>query len=69
LGVLFQYKQTKTFTSQIVIFMTMRLVSPGSYGTVAESQATGVSEDLRKRVQAIEDEVSRDNQSLWKEQP
>jgi type IV pilus assembly protein PilQ len=69
LGLLFQYKQTKTFTSQIVIFMTMRLVTPGSYGAVSGAQATGVTEDLRTRVQAIEDEVIRENQSLWKELP
>jgi len=69
LGLLFQYKQTKAFTSQIVIFMTMRLVEPGAYEAVSAAQATGVSEELRKRVQAIEDQVNRENQSLWKEQP
>ena len=71
LGLLFQYKESKTFTSQIVIFMTMRLVSPGAYDAVSEQQSGGVPDDVRKRVQAIEDEVIREeNQTLlWKDRP
>ena len=71
LGLLFQYKESKTFTSQIVIFMTMRLVSPGAYDAVSEQQTGGVPDDVRKRVQAIEDEVIREeNQTLlWKDRP
>lgn len=70
LGLLFQYKQTKTFTSQIVIFMTMRLVSPGSHETVAEERQSGRSaEDMRKRVEAIEDAVTRESQTQWKNKP
>jgi len=65
LGWLFQYKKTKAFTSQIVIFMTMRLVEPGAFDHVSGAQATGVTEELRARVQAIEDEVTRDNQAIW----
>jgi len=67
LGVLFQYKQTKAFTSQIVIFMTMRLVEPGAYDKVTGQQSGGVSEDVRKRVETIEQEVSKDNQAIWNE--
>jgi type II secretory pathway component GspD/PulD (secretin) len=69
LGVLFQYKQNKAFTSQIVIFMTMRLVTPGAYEAVAGQQSGGVPEDIRKRVEAIEQEVIKDNQTIWKELP
>ena len=42
LGVLFQYKKTKAFTSQIVIFMTMRLVEPGAFDRLGAPQAAGV---------------------------
>jgi len=69
LGLLFQYKETKAFTSQIVIFMTMRLVEPGAYGKVSDHQASDVSEDIRQRVEAIEQEVSRDNQKIWNDMP
>jgi len=70
LGLLFQYKQTKTFTSQIVIFMTMRLVSPGSHETVAqERQSEKTAGDMRKRVEAIEDAVIRKSQTQWKDTP
>jgi type II secretory pathway component GspD/PulD (secretin) len=65
LGLLFQYKKTKAFTSQIVIFMTMRLVEPGAFDQVSGAQATGVTEELRAHVQAIEDEITRDNQAIW----
>ena len=67
LGVLFQYKKTKAFTSQIVIFMTMRLVEPGAFDRLGDTQAAGVTEDLRARIQAIEEEVARDNQAIWDE--
>jgi len=67
LGVLFQYKKTKAFTSQIVIFMTMRLVEPGAFDRLGDTQAAGVTEDLRTRIQAIEEEVARDNQAIWDE--
>ncbi len=67
LGVLFQYKKTKAFTSQIVIFMTMRLVEPGAFDRLGDTQAAGVTEDLRARIQAIENEVARDNQAIWHE--
>jgi type IV pilus assembly protein PilQ len=67
LGVLFQYRQTKAFTSQIVIFMTMRLVEPGAYDQVSDAQAAGVTEDIRQRIEAIEQEISRDNQAIWGE--
>lgn len=67
LGTLFQYKKTKAFTSQIVIFMTMRLVEPGAFDPLGDTQAAGVTEDLRARIQAIEDEVARDNQAIWNE--
>ncbi len=69
LGVLFQSKQIKTFTSQIVIFMTMRLVEPGAYEALARQRQGGVPENVRERVQAIEDEVNLDNQTIWKELP
>jgi hypothetical protein len=62
---LFQYKKTKAFTSQIVIFMTMRLVEPGAFDQVSGAQATGVTEELRTRVQVIEDEITRENQAIW----
>ncbi len=65
LGLLFQYKKTKAFTSQIVIFMTMRLVEPGAFDQVSGAQATGVTEELRTRVQVIEDEITRENQAIW----
>ncbi len=69
LGLLFQYKQTKAFTSQIVIFMTMRLVEPGAYEALAEKTKSGIPADIRERVQAIEDEVIRDNQAIWEKLP
>jgi type IV pilus assembly protein PilQ len=69
LGVLFQYKQSKSFTSQIVIFMTMRLVEPGAYEALSVQRQSGVPSDIRERVQAIEYEVNRDNQTIWKELP
>ncbi len=67
LGTLFQYKKTKAFTSQIVIFMTMRLVEPGAFDRLGDTQSAGVTEDLRARIQAIEEEVARDNQAIWDE--
>jgi type IV pilus assembly protein PilQ len=67
LGKLFQYKTTKAFTSQIIIFMTMRLVEPGAYDQVSDTQSTGLPEDIRKRVETIEQEISRDNQTIWSE--
>ncbi len=69
LGVLFQSKQVKTFTSQIVIFMTMRLVEPGAHEALAAQRQSGVPENVRERVQAIEDDVNRDSQTIWKELP
>jgi type II secretory pathway component GspD/PulD (secretin) len=69
LGLLFQYKQSKAFTSQIVIFMTMRLVEPGAYEALAEQTKSGIPADIRERVQAIEDEVIRDNQAIWEKLP
>ena len=69
LGVLFQYKQTKAFSSQIVIFMTMRLVTAGAYDAATGQQDSALAEDIRKRVQVIEQEVIRDNQTIWKEMP
>jgi len=65
LGVLFQYRYTKAFTSQIVIFMTMRLVEPGAYNALSEQQKDSVSEEFRKRVEEIESNVDRTNQELW----
>ena len=65
LGVLFKYKQTKAFTSQIVIFMTMRLVEPGTYDQISEVQAAGMPEDVRLKIEAIEKEISRENQAIW----
>ena len=67
LGVLFKYKQTKAFTSQIVIFMTMRLVEPGSYDKVSDEQSAGVPENIRQKIDAIEKEISRENQADWGE--
>jgi len=67
LGVLFQYKETKAFTSQIVIFMTMRLVSPGEYERVSGEQEGGVSEEFRDRVQKMQDTVIKSNETLWEE--
>lgn len=69
LGVLFQYKLREAFTSQIVIFMTMRLVEPGAYDKVADQQSRGVSEDIRKRVEVIEQEVIENSQTIWKDMP
>lgn len=69
LGVLFQSKQIKTFTSQIVIFMTMRLVEPGAYEALEVKRQSGVPENIRERVQEIEDEVNRDDQAIWNELP
>lgn len=69
LGLLFQYKQTRTFTSQIVIFMTMKLVSPGAYDDVASRQSGVVPDEIRTRVQTIEDQVIKENQTQWKELP
>ena len=69
LGVLFQSKQIKTFTSQIVIFMTMRLVEPGAYEALALKGQSGVPANIRERVQEIEDEVNRDDQAIWNELP
>lgn len=67
LGVLFQYKETKAFTSQIVIFMTMRLVEPGAATPAAEQTTNGIPADVRERVRAIEENVQRENEALWKE--
>lgn len=69
LGLLFQYKQTKAFTSQIVIFMTMRLVEPGGYEAMAEKQSGRMPEVIRQKVQQIEDEVFGENEAIWKESP
>ena len=65
LGVLFQYRYTKAFTSQIVIFMTMRLVEPGAYTALTGQQAGSESAEFQKRVEDIESEVSRNNQEIW----
>jgi len=70
LGVLFQYKYNKAFTSQIVIFMTMRLVEPGAYEKAAgEMQSGSLPEDFHKRVEIIEKEVTEDNQTIWNAMP
>ncbi len=69
LGVLFRSKQIKTFTSQIVIFMTMRLVEPGAHEAIAAQRQNGVPDNVRERVRVIEDEVNRDDQKIWKELP
>ena len=65
MGVLFQYRYTKAFTSQIVIFMTMRLVEPGAYDALSEQQKESASEEFRKRVEQIETNVDRTNEELW----
>ena len=65
LGVLFQYRYTKAFTSQIVIFMTMRLVEPGAYNALTDEQMGKGSEEFQKRVEQIESDVGRTNQELW----
>ena len=65
LGVLFQYRYTKAFTSQIVIFMTMRLVEPGAYTAQTGQQDGSESAEFQKRVEDIESEVSRNNQEIW----
>ncbi len=65
LGVLFQYRYTKAFTSQIVIFMTMRLVEPGAYPALTGEQTGAESAEFQKRVEDIESEVSRNNQAIW----
>lgn len=65
LGVLFQYRYTKAFTSQIVIFMTMRLVEPGAYTALTGQQGGSESAEFQKRVEDIESEVSRNNQEIW----
>lgn len=70
LGLLFQYKYNKAFTSQIVIFMTMRLVEPGAYEKASgEMQPGSMPEDIRKRVESIEKEVTEDNQAIWNAMP
>jgi len=69
LGLLFQYKESKAITSQIVIFMTMRLVEPGAYEALAEQSKNGIPANIRQRIEAIEEEVIRDNQAIWEKQP
>lgn len=66
LGALFRYRYNKAFTSQIVIFMTMRLVGPGSHDS-AEEEREALNAEIRKRVNAIEDEISQENQAIWQE--
>ncbi len=69
LGYLFQFKETKAFTSQIVIFMTMRLVEPGAAEAVTRSTEQGMPEAVRERIQAIEDEVMQENEAIWNQSP
>jgi type II secretory pathway component GspD/PulD (secretin) len=67
LGVLFQYKKSSAFTSQIVIFMTMRLVEPGASYSPSMQTTNGLPSDIYERVQAIEEDVQRENEAIWKE--
>jgi len=67
LGVLFRYKESKAFTSQIMILMTMRLVEPGASYPVSTQTTNGIPSDVYERVQAIEENVQRENEAIWKE--
>ncbi len=67
LGRLFEYKQNKAFTSQIVIFMTMRLLNTDDGEGEIIAPKTGISLELRERIQEIEDEVIRENEAIWSE--
>lgn len=67
LGKLFQYKQSKAFTSQIVIFMTMRLVEPGSHAQIDDEKSREVNQQIREQVDKIEREIYQSNQAIWHE--
>ena len=47
--------------------MTMRLVEPGAAYPSAFSTTNGIPSDISERVKAIEENVQRENEALWKE--
>jgi len=61
LGWFFRSDKNETITSQLVIFLTMRLIEPGNPGQYEALQSGKVPTEIRERVQIIEQQILEEN--------
>jgi type II secretory pathway component GspD/PulD (secretin) len=64
LGWLFTGKTTRSITTQLVIFMTPYLIAPETAAAREQAQTGKISEELRLKMQEIEQQIYDENQVL-----
>jgi len=65
LGWFFTGQSTRSITSQLVIFMTPHLITSKNAQIRDDLQAGRISQELRDKIQAIENQLEDENKDIW----